>query len=268
MTAPGLSMLPLGVAFAGIAASVAWVLLWLLLGLLGLALAALLLAVSLPLHLQATGAVADDALRGALGARWAWGVLALRWASDRRAGRPTLHLLGLRIWTFRGRRAPTEEDMAKRKRKEKKEKKEKRRAKRRASAARRAERRRARGARRDRGWVWRHRETLWDLLRRLARSLRLRLRIKGAVGTGDPADTAALWSLRSALPAGGEAVRLEVEPDWLDTRLELQGCAGARLWGLSLVALVLGALLRRDTWRMLRDARGRRPRARSDAAPA
>lgn len=255
-----LSTLPLVAAFAGIAASVAWGLLWILLGVLGLALAVLLLAVSLPLHLQASGAVAADALRGALGARWAWGLLALRWASDRRAGRPTLHLLGLRVWTFRWRRAPTEKDAAKRKQHQ-----EKRHEKKRASAAHRAERRRARD---NRGWIWRHRGTLWDLLRRLARSLRLRLRIQGTLGTGDPADTAALWSLGSALPAGGEAVRLEVEPDWLDTRLELQGCAGARLWGLSLVALALGALLRRDTWRMLRDARGRRPRAPSDAAPA
>lgn len=85
--------------------------------------------------------------------------------------------------------------------------------------------------------------TLLRMGARLVRTFHLRLWLRGRVGTGDPAATAALAALTraaGALPGVG----LEVEVDWLEEVLEVEGEGSARVWAPELLA-VAGLLLAR-----------------------
>ncbi len=210
-----------------IAAVIGWILLGILATLLGLA----LLLVGLPFHLRAQGTLEADHADGEASLRWAWGLVSVRL---RPAG-TTLHLLGLRIWTFR-----SDRDRKKRDRKKRDE----------ASEA-----SRPRGRK---GWMWTHRRTLWRLLRRFLGALRLRLNVNGVIGLGDPAETASLFQGLALLERQGPAVQVHITPEWLDEELWLQGWARARIWGLHLLGLGLVALLRKDTRTLIRAARAAR----------
>jgi hypothetical protein len=198
-------------------ATLGWVLLWI-----GVGLATLLaLFALLPVHLRAAGSVDDLRLAGQVRVRWAWGVISVRLRPDRGA---TLHLLGLRIWTFRRRddAEPADEKPP---------------------------RKRARGWL---PWLAEHRHTGLRIGRRLVRTLRLQLALAGELGLGDPAATALLTRLLGELNRTSAAVRLQVEPNWLDERVQLDGEIRARIWLAHLGWVLAGALLRRETRQMIR----------------
>jgi hypothetical protein len=79
------------------------------------------------------------------------------------------------------------------------------------------------------------------MLLRLGRTLRLRLRVSGFVGTGDPADTALLFAQLRALRAL-PGVKLDLEPDWLEEELELDAEGSARI-SVGHLLVVAAALL-------------------------
>lgn len=222
--------------------TVGTVLLWTVAVILGLLLALALLVVLLPFHARAVGTVEGLSARGEARISFGWVLLSVRL----RPGGASLYVLGLRLWTFRpsAEEAGEEDEEAQaakeaEKRAKAEEKKKKRGKKKRPSI-------RA---------LWRHRRTGWRLLRRLAATLRLRAEVRGVVGLGDPADTASLfqtlWILDGTLPG----VRLDVTPDWLDERIELEGELRARLWLAHLGGVLLAALWKKDTRMLLRAVR-------------
>jgi hypothetical protein len=211
----------------------------LLLGLLAAVGALLALVVLVPFHARAGGAVHGESAAGAAEVRWGPGLLALRLSS---ADGLTARLLGIplpRLWSRRGvRRSP---------------------GRRRGGPERERGRREAPRARKrpGAGAVLRHRGALLRMAVRLARPLRLRVRIAGTVGTGDPADVALLAAIaRAARDLPG--VELDLEWDWVDEALELDGELSARIWVAHLLCAAAALLLRRENRAALRAMRGRR----------
>ena len=203
------------------------------LGLLLLVLAGLVL---LPFHVEARGVVDDGDVDGRLQASWGWWLLALR--LDTTGLR--LRLLGIPVWRMRGGGSGDEESPRKRRRREKR-------------AERRREKRRGPGLLK----VWMHREGLRALLRGAISTFPVRGHLYGTVGLGDPADTATLFGLLAPLEARSQAVDLDLEPDWLDETLDLDGALVLRVWIAHLIAAVLWQLLtdgraRRGAWAMVR----------------
>ena len=209
-----------------ILATVGWVLLWILVGLLGM----LFLLVALPFHLRAQGRVGEAGVDGEVRGSWAWYALYIKLSP---AGL-RLYILGIRIWTFR----LGDEDKAPDKKKKDPEPEDK-----------------EKKPRKKMGWLWTHRQTLKRLMGKLVRSFRLRLRVQGVVGLGDPAETSMAQQLWSAADRISPAIDIDIEPEWLDEELELDGEFRARLWLLHLGLIALGSLFRKDTRMMLRAAR-------------
>jgi hypothetical protein len=90
---------------------------------------------------------------------------------------------------------------------------------------------------------------------RLARPLRLQVRIAGTVGTGDPADMVLLAAIARA--AGDlPSVELDLEWDWVDEALELDGELSARIWVGHLLCAAVALFLRRENRAALRAVRG------------
>jgi hypothetical protein len=211
--------------FASAATAVGMVLLWIV-AVVG---ALLALGVLLPMHVRAAGSVDDLSLEGQARIRWAWGLVSVRLTQEQGV---TLHLVGLRMWTFR-RRGPkdTPDDEPKGRKKRTKESTQ---------------------------WLLRHRLTALQLLKRLIRTLRLQLQVRGTLGLDDPAATALVTRGLANLLGASEAVSWQVEPDWLDERVLLNGEFRARIWLAHLGLVLLGGLLHRETRQMIRTA----PRAR------
>lgn len=205
--------------FASVWITAAWVLLWIAVGLASL----LALPVLLPTHVQADGGVEDLSLSGQVRVRWAWGLVTVVLSQERRV---TLHLLGLRIWTF----GPGHTE---RKPKPKKDTPK------------------AQGRLQ---WLLRYRQTGLQLLKRLVRTLRLQLWLKGELGLGDPAATAVLHQLLEELNRLSVGVRVEVAPDWLDERVALDAALRARIWPAHIGLVLLAALTNRETRQMIRTA--------------
>jgi hypothetical protein len=92
------------------------------------------------------------------------------------------------------------------------------------------------------------------MLARLALALRLRLRVSGIVGTGDPADTAFLFAiLRAVRELPG--VQLEVQSAWIDEELELDAEGSARVWIIHLMVVAAALLWARENRTALRAIR-------------
>lgn len=203
-----------------------------------LALALLLLAglVLLPFHLEAQGAVDDGDVDGRLQARWGWWLMVVRLD----AGGLRLRLLGIPVWRYKG--GGRDDDDSRRAKRER----------------RRAKTRRAEEGQKKRGGllrIWRHREGLQALIRAVIGALPVRGHLFGTVGLGDPADTAVLFGLLAPLSA--RSADIDIEPDWLDETIDLDGAIGLRVWIAHLVAAVLWRLLtdgqaRRGAWAMVR----------------
>jgi hypothetical protein len=209
----------------------------LLLGLLAVLAALLALVVLVPFHAQAQGAIHGWSADGAIEIRWGAGLLALRLSS---ADRLAAHLLGIplpRFWARRGRP---------RSRSRRQDRRERERGMRVASRAR-------KGPRADA--LLRHRGDLLRMAVRLARPLRLQVRIAGTVGTGDPADMVLLAAIARA--AGDlPSVELDLEWDWVDEALELDGELSARIWVGHLLCAAVALFLRRENRAALRAVRG------------
>ncbi len=192
-----------------------------------LALPALLLAViALPFHARVRGGVHQGDRVGVLGLSWAFGLVGVELRREGLA----LRLAGLRLRRRGARQARTER--------------------------RRREQRRGHGEPR-RSALARLRDglagggRLLRMARRMARTLHLRLRLRGMVGTGDPADGAALCGAIAAARAV-PGVEVDVGVDWLDELLELEAEGSARVW-LPEVLTVAGLLfLRRENRAALR----------------
>jgi hypothetical protein len=205
---------------------------WIAYILLGLA-ALVVTVLALPFHARAEGALSDGELSGSAAILWAFGALGIEVLRGgfalRVAGLPVLRLAG----RADGRPRPRKRD-----------------------CDRPAEERRPRP-----GLLGRIRAVLANsprLIRmaaRLARALHLRLRVRGRVGTGDPADTAAVAGLlRAARALPG--IEVEVELDWMDETLELAAEGSARLWAPELVAVAGVLLWERGNRAALRALRG------------
>jgi hypothetical protein len=194
----------------------------------------LLLLIVVPIHLRASGELCLEPWTGEaqLEARWAWGLLAFRLGYPEGAG---LFMFGRRVKRIE---PPSEEEKQKKKA-QKKEKKEQQQQKK-------------KGKKRGLGWFLRHRRTMFRAAGRLLRTLGPEARIRGTVGLGDPADTAvllqAVWLADRVVPG----LVLELQPDYVEDVLELQGRARLRVWLLYTLAVAVALLFRRDTWAMLR----------------
>ncbi|HSN91772.1 MAG TPA: hypothetical protein VLS93_11140 [Anaeromyxobacteraceae bacterium] len=195
-----------------------------------------LLVVLLPIRARASGAVHDGTPSGQARADWGLGLLAAD--VDARRG-VTLRVAWIPVARFgwgaaRGRR------------------KEARRRGRRREEERRRERAGALARLRA---ALAERAAFPDMAARLARAIHLRVRASGRVGTGDPADDAALAALLAALGAlpGAE---LALEVDWVEEALELDLALSARVWIAELLAVVALVLLAGRNRRALRAAFG------------
>lgn len=218
-----------------IIATILWVLAALLAGVVGA-------VVAVPFRVRAAGLLSDDAVHGVVAGSWLFGLIRVDAASDGVA----LRLLGRPVW----RREPdddatkAEKEAAKKdKQAEKAEKEEK--AKKRKHGARRSARAKLR-------WFLDHRSTLAPLLGRAVDTFQLHLRISGTVGLDDPADTAELALVLSAVERWVPAARLDVRPDYLDEVIDVEGEVGARLWILAIVLVGVRSLFEVKTWKMLR----------------
>ncbi|OPX86326.1 MAG: hypothetical protein A4E53_03236 [Pelotomaculum sp. PtaB.Bin104] len=85
--------------------------------------------------------------------------------------------------------------------------------------------------------------TLFRYLRKLIASLRLRLRLSGIYGTGDPALTGFIAGLAAAVRA--EHINLDLEPDFCGTMFDVQGQATGRIVPLKILLLATALLLAR-----------------------
>ena len=100
------------------------------------------------------------------------------------------------------------------------------------------------------------RDSLGRIAVRLARALHLRVRARGTIGTGDPADAAALVALRGALGAL-PGVELALGVDWVEEAFDLDLELAARIWIAELLVIAAAVLLARRDRRALRAAFGR-----------
>ncbi|BDG02865.1 hypothetical protein AMOR_18610 [Anaeromyxobacter oryzae] len=211
---------------------------WIVLALLCAFLGLVLLVVLLPFRARATGSVHDGAPAGEARVDWALGLLSV----DVAARRAALRVAAIPVARF---------DLATvRERK----KEERRRARPREP---RREKRKPGTPARARA-VLAEREALRGIAARLARALHLRVRARGTVGTGDPADTAALIALAAALGAL-PGVELALGADWMEEALELDVELAARIWIAELLVVAAAVLLARRNRRALRAAFGRLP---------
>jgi hypothetical protein len=198
-----------------------FVLLCIVLGALGL----LLLVMLVPFQAQASASINEAALSGAAGVEWGRGLFALQISSERGLAFRVLGISVPRPWRRRRHEA-----------------REERRRKKRARAPR--KRKRSRLA------LWQGRALL-RMVARLAPALRLRLRVKGTVGAGDPADTALLAGL-AQLMDGVPGVKLDLGWEWLDEQLDLDVEGSARIWIAHLLCVTAALLWVRENRAALR----------------
>lgn len=185
------------------------------LGLLGF----LLLVTLVPFQARASASIHGASLMGTAEVAWGWGLFAFRISGERGL---TVRVFGIplpRLWKRHRREA-----------------REERRRKKRTRGSR--ERRRPRLALR-RG------RALLHMAARLASALRLRLRVKGTLGTGDPADTALLAGL-ARLVDRVPGVQLALDWEWLDERLDLDADGSARIWIAQLLCATAALLWVRE----------------------
>jgi hypothetical protein len=200
------------------------VLAWILLAAVGLA----LLVIAFPVHLRGRGAVHDGEPSGAVRVAWAFGLLAGELTpaglAFRVAGAP-VYRAGFRELLRRRKEAPERAEKDEDEEDHGREARQKGRGKLSATLE--------------------NRRILLAILKRFARALHLRLRVRGRVGLADPADTAVLAGL---LPSLGQVpgVELDVELDWLDETLEGEVVGSARVWVPELLWVAALLLLRRE----------------------
>jgi len=208
------------------------ILLWIVLVLLALALVLLLV----PTHVSAAGQLSGLSGRGHLLVRWGWVVVMARADSHegvivrlmgiplfRRSWQQLLVMAG--SWT----RASSGGKEAK------------------GRVARPAGRPKSKGDEQEAPFTVARLRLLWSLVFRVLRTLRIRGWIQGAVGLDDPSDTAWLASALYSLSRPYGKVEVNIEPCWLEERVELQGELSMRLWPIHTLVVVLWILLERSS---------------------
>jgi hypothetical protein len=211
------------------------VLFWVLVVLVGL----LLLFLLVPVSVRASGAVDGDGASGRLDARWGGVVLRVTLGTDE-VGR--VRLFGLPLFRIGGPGKRKDREPA-------------------ANEKKAEEGKKAEGKRRKVrfGEVWARRRTLWTAAARMLRTLHLRGWIRGTVGLGDPEDTAAVYGMLSVLGRGGRRFEIDVECDWIDETLELDGAVRSIVWPIQVLWVMFVLWVRRDVRRALRAMRGTVP---------
>ncbi|MFO0745991.1 MAG: hypothetical protein U1F43_09995 [Myxococcota bacterium] len=210
-----------------------------ILGWILLALAALLaLLLVMPLRLRAEGAVDDEGWDGSARIAWAFGFLSLHADVDGMAFRIIGIPIMRRSWDDAARRAAARKAKALSKPPKKK-------------AAKPKPPREPR-ARRGLRWFLSHRGLLAKVAGRYVRALHLRGGVDGVVGMPDPSQTASVFQVLAALDALLPDGMLDVQVDWVEEVLDLEGRLGAWLWPLEVVVISLALVLDRKTWRALR----------------
>lgn len=207
-----------------------------LLAWLGIILATLLgLILLVPLSLRASGEVDGLEVDGRAVMSWGFGFLSVRIAR----GGGAFYFCGLRVARFE----PDDEDDEKAQ-----EKKRKREEKKQRDKERRKEKKREKGPSRwgiRRLWAARH------VFGRLLRTLHIRGWIGGVYGLGDPYETALTAQTLRVLNAVLPFVELDLEADYMDEALELEGELRARVWIIETAVVAVWLLARRDTRRLL-----------------
>lgn len=98
------------------------------------------------------------------------------------------------------------------------------------------------------------RRALWNIAARSVRSVRLRARVGGRIGTGDPAATANLFGVIAALRRWTpELDSRGLELDWIDPVLELSVELTGRLWPAQFVWIASSEAVK--SWLRSRDSR-------------
>lgn len=94
--------------------------------------------------------------------------------------------------------------------------------------------------------IYRFAADMWAAIHK--RNVRLLVRL----GLGDPAETGQLWAALgplSAMFARIHDIRISIEPDFLDSRLELDSSGTIRMIPLRIAVIVIGLLLSPPVWR-------------------
>ena len=208
----------------------------------GLLAAMLVTLLALPISVCARGLVEGDRLWGELSATWAWGATRATWAPGRREitllGRPlsssALSKAASRWIRHRKSKATGGEAGGKPKSRT--------------------------GPHRSKSQPWSIRlaqlghllGTVRILVVRLVSALHLRLTVEGRAGLDDPADTAVAYTLvRNAARGLPARVEFLLEPDYVESRLDVRSRLSATVWPGELLLCLLLLLLRADVRRAL-----------------
>lgn len=212
---------------------------------LGALVGVLLVAVlALPFECETAGVVDEETLAGHVHARFGWGLLAVRAESGRGV---TVRVVGRRLALGGNERRDTREEARQRAARAaaKKATAKEKAAKKKAAKKRRARRRRSL---RD---VLRARSALRRALGRAMGALHLDGRVEGTIGLDDPADTAVVIGLVSALAAGTSRLSVDVGPSWMEETVRLRAQLRARFRLAALAWIALRALATSEVRRAL-----------------
>lgn len=189
------------------------------------------LLVLMPLHFRARGYADDDeGVDWGVRAAWAFGVVSLQAET---AG-IRLKLMGVTVhkeaW-----------GASKDKREDKTEKKEKKKKKKKDS-------KKSRGL----GWAKKNRSLLWSIVQRFVGALHLSGHIRGDVGLDRPDETAQLHQFLVALSAILPRDFLQVNVNWVEPQVSLDGALRSWVWPIQVLGIALGLFLNTRTRRALR----------------
>lgn len=197
--------------------------------------------IAVPFRVRAAGVLGDEAVHGAAAGSWLFGLIGFYAATHQGV---FLLLFGRPVHRFE----PDDEEKKAEKKAKKKAKKDEKRRKKKEKKKKKPQK--TTGDRIQ--WLLSHERTLGRLGLRSLATFRLRLRIEGTVGLGDPADTAALMMALRAIERRSPAAWIDVQPDYLDETIDLEGEVSARLWILAILGVAVRSLFEVRTWKMLR----------------
>lgn len=215
---------------------------WIVLAIPAAVLGLVVLLVLVPFRARASASVHEGAPAGRARVDWALGLLSVE-IDARRRGALRVAEIPVARFALGAASGRTKKDRRRRRPREGKREREAEREKKKAGALARL---RA---------VLGERAAFQGMAARLARALHLKVRASGRVGTGDPADTAALGALAAALGTL-PGVELALGLEWVEEALEGDLELAARIWIAELLVVAALLLLARRHRRALRAAFG------------